>query len=98
MLQHRGIPHDAAGWARRNVPVLISGPVGPVCWAAALGLVHLLPGLLERKVRGNDRSVLGPPSLFVTLMDCRGAGSLALARDRWEEWVRWGRSVSVHAR
>ena len=70
-------------------------------WVPRAGLhflVHLLPGLWERKVRRNDRSVSGYPSLSLTLMDCGGAGSVALARDTWEEWVRWGHWVSVHAR
>ena len=79
-------------------PCSSGGPVGPACWAAPLGLIHLVPGLWERKVRRNDRSVSGSPSLSLTLMDCGGAGSVALARDTWEEWVRWGRWVSVRAR
>ena len=61
-------------------------------------LVHLLPGLWEREVRLNDRSVSGSPSLSLALMDCGGAGSVALARDTWKEWVQWGHWVSVSAR
>ena len=73
--------------------------VGP--WVPRVGLrflVHLVPGLWEREVRRNDRSVSGSPSLSLTLMVCRGAGSVALVRDAWEEWVRWGHRVSVHVR
>ena len=70
-------------------------------WVPCVGLhflVHLVSGLWKREVRRKDRSVLGSPSCFLTLMDCRGAGSVALARDTWEGWVRWGQPVSVHAR
>ena len=38
-----GTLHDAAGWARRNVPVFIGGSVGPVCWAAPLGPPRVRP-------------------------------------------------------
>ena len=30
MLWRSETPHDAAGWARRNIPVSIGGSVGPV--------------------------------------------------------------------
>ena len=60
-------------------------------------LVHLVSGLWERDVRRKDRSVSGSPSRSLTLMDCGGAGSVALARDMWEERVRWGHRVSVCA-
>ena len=36
MLSCWWIPHDAVGWARRNIPVFTSRPMGPVCWAARL--------------------------------------------------------------
>ena len=32
-----GIPHDAVGWARRNIPVSMGGSVARVCWAALRG-------------------------------------------------------------
>ena len=35
---------------------------------------------------------------LVLVMDCRGAGSVALARDTWEELARWGHQVSVPVR
>ena len=57
-------------------------------WVPRVGLhflVHLVSGLWEREVRRNDRSVSGSPSLSLTLMDCGGAGSVAPARDTWEE-------------
>ena len=71
-------------------------PVGPQVPRVGLHfLVHLVPGLWEREDRRNGRSVSGSPSLSLTLMDCGGAGSVALARDTWEEWVRRGHRVSV---
>ena len=74
-------------------------PAGP--WVPRVGLlflVHLVPGLFEREIRRNDRSVSGSRSLSLTLMNCGGAGSVALARDTWDEWVRWGHRLSVRAR
>ena len=77
-------------------PWTLAGP-----WVLRVGLPPWSgrPRARERKVRRNDRSVSGPPSLSLTLMDCGGAGSVALARDTWEEFVgvRWGRRVSVRA-
>ena len=61
-------------------------------------LVHLVSGLWEREVRRKDRSVSRSPSLCLTLMECGGAGSVALARDTWKEWDRWGHRVSLRAR
>ena len=61
-------------------------------------LVHLVSGLWEREVRRNYRSVSVSPSLSLMPMDCGGARSVALARDTWEEWVRWGHRISVRAR
>ena len=59
----RGIPHDAAGWARHNIPVVIGEPVGPACWAAPLArsIVGLDCG------RGRSGRSTGP---------CRGPGPL----------------------
>ena len=70
-------------------------------WVPRVGmhfLVHLVSGLWEREVRRKNRSVSGFSSLSLTLMDCGGAGSVALAWDTWEECVRWGHRVSVRAR
>ena len=61
-------------------------------WVQCVGLhclVHLASGLWEREVRRKDGSVSGSPSRSLTLIDCGGAGSVALARDTWEDWVRW---------
>ena len=60
-------------------------------------LVHLVSGLWEREVRRKDRSVSGSPSRSLTLTDCKGAGSVALAQDTWGEWLLWGNRVSVRA-
>ena len=62
-------------------------------WVPCVGLhclVHVVAGLREREVRRKDRSVSGIPSRSLTLMDCGGAGSVALARHTPEEWVRGG--------
>ena len=73
-------------------------PVGPR--VPCVGLHPLVPpvsGLWEREVRRKDRSVSGLPSRSLTLMDCGGVGSVALAQDTWEEWVRWGHRVGFRA-
>ena len=57
-------------------------------WVPRVGLhflVRLVSGLWKREVRRIDGSVSGSPSLSLTLMDGRGVGSVALARDTWEE-------------
>ena len=67
-------------------------------WVPCVGLhflVHLVSGLWEREVRQKDRSVSGSASRSLATTDCRGAGSVALARNTWEKWVRWGHQVSV---
>ena len=66
-------------------------------WVPCFGLhfvVHLVSGLRGREVRREDRSMSGSASGSVTLMVCRGTGSVALARDTWEEWVRLGPQVN----
>ena len=73
-------------------------PAGP--WVPYVGLhllVHPLSGSWERGVRQKDRSVSGFPSRSLTLMDWGGVRSVAVARDTWEEWVRWGHRVIVRA-
>ena len=60
-------------------------------------LVHLVSSFREREVRRKDRAVSGFLSRSLTLMDCGGVVSLALARDTLEEWVQWGDPVSVRA-
>ena len=42
--------------------------------------------------------MLGPPSLSLTLMDCGGPGSVALARDTWEDFVGFRRVRQVNVR
>ena len=69
-------------------------------WVPCVGLhplVRPVSGLWKRKVRRKDRSVSGFPYRSLKLMDCGGVGSVALARDTWEERVRWGHQVSVRA-
>ena len=76
-------------------------PCSPVgLWVPCVGLhplIHPVTGLWERDVRRKHRSVLGLPSRYLTLIDRGGVGSVAPARDTWEEWVRWGHRVSVPA-
>ena len=70
-------------------------------WVPHVGLhflCHLVSGLLEREVGWNDRFLSGSPSFPLMLTDCGGAGSVALARDRWEEYVWWSHQDSVRAR
>ena len=83
---------DAAGSCmtqRAGLDVIFSCPsAGP--WVPYVGthfLVHPVPGLREGELRRRDRSVLGSASRFLTLMDCVGAGSVALARDAGGGWV-----------
>ena len=72
--------------------------VGPWVPCVALHfLVHLVSGFLEREVRRKDRAVSGSLSRSLRLMDSGGAGSVALARDTWEDWVQCGHRVSVCA-
>ena len=57
-------------------------------WVPCVGLhylVHLVSGLREREVRQEERSMPGSPSQSLALIDCGGAGSVALAPDTWEE-------------
>ena len=56
VLRHRGIPHDAAGWAQRNIPVFIGGPVGPGCSAAPLVRSTSCPA----SGRGRSGGMTGP--------------------------------------
>ena len=85
----------------RRAGLSVIFPCSPAgLWVLCVGLhplVHTVSGLWEREVRRKDRSVSGFPSRSLTLMDCGGVGSVALARDTWEECVRWGHRVSVRA-
>ena len=67
-------------------------------WVPCVGphfLVHLVSGFWEEEVRPKDRSLSGPPSRSLMLMNCGGAGSVALAWNTWKEWIRWGHWVGV---
>ena len=62
-------------------------------WVPCVGLhplVQPVSGLWQREVRLKDRSVSGFPSQSLTLMDCGGVGSVALAQDTRGEWVPRG--------
>ena len=78
--------------------IFACSPAGPWVPCVVLHpLVDPVSGLSEREVRQKDRSVWGFPSRSLTLMDCGGVGSVALARDTCQEWVRSGHRPSVRA-